>query len=163
MQRLDLLDTWLRGALGGRDCTLEPASSDASFRRYFRVRCGGETWVAMDAPPEVEDCRPFLHVAELLREAGLHVPQVVAQDLRQGFLLLSDLGTQTYLQALPGRDPAPLFRDAIAALVQWQATSREGVLPDYDERLLRAELDLFPEWYVRRHLGVMLTEAEQAA
>lgn len=163
MQRLDLLDSWLREALGGREFTREPASSDASFRRYFRVRCDGETWVAMDAPPDTEDCRPFLRVAQLMGEAGLHVPRIVARNLEHGFLLMSDLGPQTYLQAFPGCDPVPLLRDAVGALVQWQAASREGVLPPYDEALLRAELGLFPQWYVQRHLGLTLGAAEEAA
>lgn len=162
MERLQSLDAWLRSALGGRDFAREPASSDASFRRYFRVRCEGESWVAMDAPPEREDCQPFLRVAELMREAGLHVPRIVAQDVAQGFLLMSDLGPRTYLQAFADQDPAPLLRDAIGALVQWQSASREGVLPPYDEALLRQELALFSEWYVGRHLGVTLT-AEEAA
>ncbi len=163
MQRLESLRHWLGGALGGQAFELEPASADASFRRYFRVRAAGRSWVAMDAPPDREDCTPFVRVAGLMREAGLHVPDVVAQDLAQGFLLLSDLGPRTYLQALGDADPAPLFRDAIAALVQWQSVSRPGVLPDYSEPLLRAELELFPEWYVGRHLGVVLAPQERQA
>jgi len=161
MQRLESLRHWLGGALGGQAFELEPASADASFRRYFRVRAAGRSWVAMDAPPDREDCTPFVTVAGLMRDAGLHVPDIVAQDLAQGFLLLSDLGPRTYLQALSDSDPAPLFRDAIAALVQWQAASRPGVLPEYSEALLRAELELFPEWYVGRHLGVVLTPEER--
>lgn len=161
MQRLESLRHWLGGALGGQAFELEPASADASFRRYFRVRAAGRCWVAMDAPPDREDCTPFVTVAGLMRDAGLHVPDIVAQDLAQGFLLLSDLGPRTYLQALSDSDPAPLFRDAIAALVQWQAASRPGVLPEYSEALLRAELELFPEWYVGRHLGVVLTPEER--
>jgi hypothetical protein len=158
MDRLEALDAWLRDALGGRAFTREPASADASFRRYFRVFSEGRTWVAMDAPPEREDCRPFVKVAGLMREAGLHVPEIVATDLGQGFLLLTDLGRQTYLQALDGGDADGLFRDATRALVDWQAASREGELPPYDEALLRRELSLFPDWYVGRHLGITLDE-----
>ncbi|HEX4943926.1 MAG TPA: phosphotransferase, partial [Usitatibacteraceae bacterium] len=134
----------------------QPASADASFRRYFRVSSEDRTWIAMDAPPEREDCRPFVKVASLMRAAGVHVPEIVAQDLAQGFLLLTDLGTQTYLQAFDGDNDQRLFRDATAALVDWQAASREGELPPYDEALLRRELSLFPDWYVVRHLGVTL-------
>lgn len=161
MQRLESLRHWLGSVLGGQAFELEPASADASFRRYFRVQAAGRSWVVMDAPPDREDCRPFVNVAGLMRDAGLHVPEVVAQDFAQGFLLLSDLGPRTYLQALGDSDPAPLFRDAIAALVRWQSASRPGVLPDYSEAVLRAELELFPEWYVGRHLGVVLAPQER--
>jgi aminoglycoside/choline kinase family phosphotransferase len=159
MDRLEALDAWLRDALGGRAFTRAPASADASFRRYFRVSSEGRTWVAMDAPPGREDCRPFVKVAALMRAAGVHVPEIVAQDLAQGFLLLTDLGMQTYLQAFDGANVDGLFRDATRALLDWQASSREGELPPYDEALLRRELDLFPEWYVGRHLGVALDAA----
>lgn len=161
MDRLEALDAWLRRALGGQAFTLEPASADASFRRYFRVSSEGRTWVAMDAPPGREDCRPFVKVASLMREAGVHVPEIVAQDLAQGFLLLSDLGARTYLQSFDGTNEDRLFRDATGALVDWQAASREGELPPCDEALLRRELSLFPDWYIGRHLGVTL-DAEAA-
>ncbi len=161
MDRLEALDAWLREALGGRAFTREPASADASFRRYFRVFSEGSTWVAMDAPPGREDCRPFVKVAALMRAAGVHVPEVVAQDLEQGFLLLSDLGTRTYLQALDESNAQALFGDATRALLDWQAASREGELPRYDEALLRRELELFPDWYVGRHLGETLGESER--
>jgi N-acetylmuramate 1-kinase len=161
MERLEALDAWLGRMLGGRDFTREPASADASFRRYFRVASGGRTWVAMDAPPEREDCRPFVKVAALMRAAGVHVPEIAAQDLDQGFLLLSDLGRRTYLQAFDGTNEEALFRDATRALVDWQAASRDGELPPYDEALLRRELSLFPDWYVERHLGVALEAAER--
>ncbi|HEX5629630.1 MAG TPA: phosphotransferase [Usitatibacteraceae bacterium] len=161
MERLEALDAWLGRTLGGREFTREPASADASFRRYFRVCSGDRTWIAMDAPPEREDCRPFVKVAGLMREAGVHVPEIVAQDLAQGFLLLSDLGRRTYLQAFDGTNEEALFRDATGALVDWQAASREGELPPYDEALLRRELALFPDWFVARHLGVTLDAAER--
>jgi len=161
MDRLVALDAWLRDALGGREYSREPASSDASFRRYFRVFCAGRTWIAMDAPPEREDCRPFVKVAGLMRAAGVHVPEIVAQDLAGGFLLLSDLGRQTYLQAIDAGNADRLFGAARAALLDWQSASREGELPPYDEALLRRELMLFPEWYVGRHLGVSLGASER--
>ena len=114
----------------------------------------------MDAPPKQEDCRPFIQVAGLMAAAGLHVPLIIAQDLAQGFLLMTDLGPTTYLAALNDGNADELFRDATAALIRWQLASREGVLPPYDEVLLRRELDLFPEWYLKRHLGIELDDGQ---
>ena len=116
----------------------------------------------MDAPPEREDCAPFVSVARLMRDAGLHVPEVIAQDLTRGFLLLSDLGATTYLRALDERNADALFADAIAALIKWQLASKPNVLPPYDEALLQRELDLFPVWYMERHLGVAPTREQLA-
>jgi aminoglycoside/choline kinase family phosphotransferase len=148
------LERWLAAQLPGKHLSLTPASEDASFRRYFRVALqDGGSLIAMDAPPEKEDCRPFVQVAQLLQDAGVHAPQVRAQDLAQGFLLLTDLGTRSYLQELNPENAGRLFADATDALVKWQLASRAGVLPDYDEALLRRELNLFPEWYVQKHLG----------
>jgi aminoglycoside/choline kinase family phosphotransferase len=162
--RRDALERWLSGQLRGAPFSLAPASEDASFRRYFRARLeNGESFIAMDAPPEKEDCRPFVHVAGLLRAAGVHAPEVHAQDLEHGFLLLADLGTRTYLQELgPGNAPQ-LFADATAALLRWQLATRSGVLPPYDEALLRREMQLFPDWYVARHLGLDLSAAQKDA
>lgn len=115
----------------------------------------------MDAPPEREDCQPFVRVAALMRTAGVHVPEILAQDLERGFLLLTDLGTTTYLQVLDAGNADQLFRDAIDALIKLQLASRPGVLPSYDEALLRREIDLFSQWYVSRHLGMTLTAEEQ--
>lgn len=120
--------------------TLAPASADASFRRYFRLTAEGKTWIAMDAPPPQEDCRPFVKVAALLHEAGLNVPKVIAQDIERGFLLLSDLGTTTYLNGFTEDNPDALFSDAIDALIIWQRASKPGVLPPYDAALLQREL-----------------------
>jgi aminoglycoside/choline kinase family phosphotransferase len=166
MDRLAQLERWLAGRYPDTRLALSPASADASFRRYFRVALPGEpprTFVAMDAPPEREDCRPFIHVARLLGDAGLNAPRVLAQDLAQGFLLLTDLGATTYLEALQAdRDLAdPLFAAATDALVKWQLASRRDALPPYDARLLRRELELFPEWYVGRHLGTALAPSER--
>jgi hypothetical protein len=161
----DARQSVLRGWLGslGRYTRFElvPASSDASFRRYFRVHHGGGTAIAMDAPPEREDSRPFLHVAALMRAAGLHVPEILAQDLAQGFLLLSDLGTQTYLQVINDVNADELFADAINALVRWQRATRPGELPPYDDALLRRELALFPEWYLARHHRLDLSRGQR--
>jgi len=160
--RLRALEAWLAPVLAGRAFRLEPASSDASFRRYFRVFLDERTLIAMDAPPAREDSRPFVHVARLLREAGLHAPEVVAHDLSQGFLLLTDLGTRSYLAALrEASDVDRLFGDATTALVRWQSATRAGELPEYDEALLARELQLFPDWYLGRHLGIELAPAER--
>ena len=133
--------------------TLESASEDASFRRYWRARLAdGRSYIVMDAPPDKEDCRPFVHVAGLLRAAGVHAPKVFAQDLASGFLLLTDLGATTYLQALGAQNATQLFADATDALIRWQLATRAGELPPYDEALLRREMNLFPEWYVAKHL-----------
>jgi N-acetylmuramate 1-kinase len=166
MDRLAALEHWLAGRYGADGFALAPASADASFRRYFRVTLpDGTTQIAMDAPPAHEDCRPFIKVAGLFAEADLNAPRVLAHDLDQGFLLLSDLGRDTFLAAMraPGIDDAridAMYQDAIAALVRWQAASRPGVLPPYDDALLRRELALFPDWYVAKHLGVTLTPAQ---
>ena len=154
---------WLAAQLGSASFSLEPASEDASFRRYFRVRCAARTWIVMDAPPEREDCRPFVRVAGVMREAGLHVPDIKAQDLERGLLLLSDLGTTTYLSTLHRENADALFRDAIEALLLLQRASKPGVLADYDETLLRREMALFPEWYVDRHLRMRLSAQETHA
>ena len=160
--RLATLERWLAGTLAGPDFTLAAASADASFRRYFRAALpDGRSYIVMDAPPDKEDCRPFVHVAQLLLEAGVHAPRIHAQDLAQGFLLLDDLGRVTYLEALNEANAAPLMRDAIAALVQWQLATRPGMLPAYDEALLRREMALFAEWYVGRHLGRALSVAQR--
>jgi hypothetical protein len=161
------LERWLAAQFPGASFSLAPASEDASFRRYFRAALDdGRTFIAMDAPPGKEDCRPFVHVARLLLEAGVHAPKVHAQDLERGFLLLADLGTRTYLQELSAEDAvrhAPrLFSDATDALVKWQRASRAGELPPYDEALLRREMNLFPEWYVGRHLKVELSDAQKS-
>jgi aminoglycoside/choline kinase family phosphotransferase len=155
-QRLNELRHWLTGHIPG-SFSLSPASADASFRRYFRISTGAQSWIGMDAPPAHEDCRPFVRVAALMRAAGLNAPEVLAQDLEQGFLLLTDLGTVTYLSVLNDANADDLFGDAIDALLRLQRASRTGVLPPYDEPLLRRELGLFPEWYVGRHLGIELS------
>src|SRR5512133_2415989 len=161
LQRTLALEAWLKGLYPAEKWAIEPASADASFRRYFRVSLPdrGESRIVMDAPPGQEDCRPFIRVAELLRRAGLNAPAVLAQDLALGFLLLTDLGATTYLAALQQDDSGAdaLFRDAVDALITWQLASRPGVLPPYDAALLRRELDLFPDWYVARHLELTLT------
>jgi N-acetylmuramate 1-kinase len=164
--RRDTLERWLRAQLPEASFSLVPASEDASFRRYFRATLGdGRSVIVMDAPPEREPCAAFVQVAALLREAGVNAPEVLAQDLAQGFLLLTDLGRRTYLDALEAdrSAAAALFEDATEALLRWQRASRPGVLPDYDAARLRAEMTLFPQWYLGRHLGIALSSEQASA
>jgi N-acetylmuramate 1-kinase len=171
--RADAFFAWLE-RVGPRHAvvtaTLRPASSDASFRRYFRAdRGGGGSVVVMDAPPPHEDVRPFVHVAGLIADAGLHAPRVLEQDVDAGFLLLDDLGSELYLDALQAAQASGdvggadrLMRDAIAALVTWQRKVDAAALPPYDDALLRRELALFPEWCVARECDVAWSAAELA-
>ena len=163
MDRAGQLRQWLETTLGSGDFSVAPASDDASFRRYFRIRRGEAqpSLVAMDAPPDREDCRSFVQVAHLFAEAGVHVPEIRAQDLERGFLLLSDLGSTTYLDALDERNAGRLYGDALDALLRIQLASRPGVLPDYDKQLLERELRLFPDWYVARQLQRELGAAQR--
>lgn len=163
MQRQQQLTEWLSSLNPQQTFTLAPASADASFRRYFRATfTDGTTKVVMDAPPQHEDCKPFLHVGKLFESAGTHVPHIYAQDSGQGFLLLSDLGNTTYLQALNTGNARQLYDAATDALIKIQLASKPDELPPYDEALLRRELNLFPEWYIAKHLGVTLNSKQQA-
>ena len=172
-QRLLDLSAWLKTRLSELfvrrgwgevpDAPLVAASSDASFRRYFRWEAEGRSFIVMDAPPPQENCRPFVAVAALLAEAGVHVPDVLAEDLDRGFLLLSDLGRQTYLDVIDEANADELFADAIRALLAPHIPPLPIPLPSYDEAVLRRELQLFPEWYVQRHLGHSFSPAEQQA
>ena len=144
--------------------TLCPASADASFRRYLRVQGAGGTLVVMDAPPPLEDVRPFVHVAALIRGAGLLAPEVLEADTEQGFLLLRDLGRTVYLDALRSATPAEadrLMRDALDALLRFQRGVPAAALPPFDEALLVRELELFPEWCVQREFGLSWTPEQQ--
>jgi len=137
--------------------SLQLASADASFRRYLRLDSAGGTRIIMDAPPDKENCEPFVQVADLMVQAGLRVPQILAWDRLNGFLLLSDLGRQTMMQAIDtehAQANLPLYLQAVDALIAWQKASRPGVLPAYDQALLERELSLFPQWYVQQHRGV---------
>lgn len=165
MLRQQQLHDWLNKVLAGAPFSLTPASADASFRRYFRVALNDHTLIAMDAPPPQENCVPFVHASEVFAKAGLNVPHVLEQDIAQGFLLLSDLGDTTYLMALNQADmknkAGDLYRDAYMALIKMQLASQEGVFPDYDEALLTREMQLFPEWYIAKHLQIELDEAQK--
>src|SRR5258706_11483925 len=161
--RMTALVAWLNAELGRTDYRIEPASADASFRRYFRITLAGQTSIVMDAPPEQEDCRPFVRVAALLADAGVAVPRVLAQDLAQGFLLLSDVGRQTYLDILDEDNVDPLLRGAGDTLIKWQLASKPAVLPVYDRALLERELRLFPDWYIDKHMQTELSAEQQSS
>ncbi|MDR6949035.1 aminoglycoside/choline kinase family phosphotransferase [Pseudomonas sp. 2957] len=141
--------------------TLTAASSDASFRRYFRWEGDGRSFVVMDAPPPQENCKPFVDIAFLLAKSGINVPKIYAEDLERGFLLLNDLGNKTYLDVIDGENADALFHDALQALLAFQQLPMVAPLPSYDVALLRRELELFPEWYVKHELGVEFDAAQQ--
>ncbi|WP_367085940.1 phosphotransferase [Pseudomonas sp. HOU2] len=141
--------------------TLTAASSDASFRRYFRWEGAGRSFVVMDAPPPQENCKPFVDIAFLLAKSGINVPKIYAEDLERGFLLLNDLGNKTYLDVIDSENADALFNDALQALLAFQQLPMVAPLPSYDVALLRRELELFPEWYVKRELGIEFDAAQQ--
>lgn len=166
--RLDALDQWLHALpddLGLEPATLAPASGDASFRRYFRIQSARGTLIVMDAPPPHEDCLPFIQVATILSQAGLNVPAIFAQDAEQGFLLLSDLGSQTYYDAIQlGLDDTSLqarYRQVLLTLVRMQQADPRS-LPVYDQPRLLSELALFPQWYIGTHYGFTLDDTQHA-
>lgn len=161
MNRQDVLARWLDAVLAGQQYTLTTASADASFRRYFRLELQDQSLIAMDAPPPQEDCRPFVHAAKVLLDAGLNVPRVLAQDIDQGFLLLTDLGDVTYLSQLNDETANALYHDASQALIKLQLATRPGVFPAYDANLLTREMQLFPDWYIKCHLGKSLDDGQQ--
>lgn len=163
MPRTALLRDWVAQQFPGQTLAIEPASADASFRRYFRVTLpDGSSRIVMDAPPEHENSAPFVQVADLFAAAGANVPHIHQADLDQGLMLLSDLGNRTYLSALDEQSAPALYRDACAALIKIQQASRADALPAYDRALLKRELDLFPDWYIAKHLGATLTDLQQA-
>ncbi|MHB1950548.1 MAG: aminoglycoside phosphotransferase family protein [Acidiferrobacteraceae bacterium] len=149
------LTAWIENTLGRID-GIRPASSDASFRRYFRIVKDGHSFIVMDAPPDRESVSAYVRIARRLAHIGLNVPEILAGDEARGFLLLTDLGDTPYLECLrSGRDVERLYGDALAALVTLQAggLADPGFLPPYDAGLLRREMELFPEWYLSKHLG----------
>jgi aminoglycoside/choline kinase family phosphotransferase len=162
MNRTEAMLAWLDSACGIPAAQLEPASSDASFRRYFRLQLAAGTRIVMDAPPPQENCRPFVAIATVLRDGGLHAPEVHAADLEQGFLLLEDLGPTTYLDALGTQAADPLYRSALQALCRMQQIAAPDHLPVFDAAFMRRELDLFPEWYLDRHLQRPLSPEDRA-
>ena len=167
--RQTAFEAWLAPLLGPhqlRPATLRPASADASFRRYLRIdSAAGGSRIVMDAPPDKENCKPFVQVQSLMAKAGLNVPQILAFDELGGFMLLSDLGHQTLIELLNPEKPQDAYawyQQATDVLLDWQKASQPGVLPAYDEALLRRELALFPDWYLAQHRGVTLDDSQQA-
>jgi len=161
-ERLRQLQVWLEKDLGMAGCEPVPASSDASFRRYFRIRSGGRSYIVMDAPPDREDCRPFIAVARRLLDIGVHVPEILQADAGRGFLLLDDLGSRLYLDELTEGNVDRLYGDALAALAVIQGCGpRDDTLPPYDRDLLMREMGLFRDWLVGRHLGMALSDEQQ--
>jgi len=171
--RRGVFTQWLQGVAARhrlKGGSLQAASADASFRRYFRIEGeAGQTFIVMDAPPPQEDVSPFIALAGMFEGAGLNAPRVLEQDVAHGFLLLTDLGSQLYLHALHEAKAegdqariAVLMNDAIAALVQWQTRADASVLPAYDDALLRRELALFPDWCVAREHAVTWSTEQQA-
>ena len=141
------------------------ASADASFRRYFRIQGQGRSLIIMDAPPERENCQPFVKVANLMQQCGLLAPEVLAWDEPLGLMLLSDLGGQTMMQVIDPTQPQanlPLYLQAVDTLITWQLASRPDVLPPYDQALLERELQLFPDWYLTQHKGLAIEPAMRA-
>jgi N-acetylmuramate 1-kinase len=165
-RRLDELRNWLAQFDDIELATLAPASIDASFRRYFRVQTRTESLIAMDAPPEREDCRPFVQVAGYLEQMNLNSPRIVRSAPEQGFLLLTDLGSRQYLQELRERPEraGELYGDALSAMLQLQEQGRrfQGDLPSYDDKLLRFEMSLFRDWLCLRHLGLDWSQRDEA-
>ena len=166
--RLNTLRNWLKGLEPSWQLdlsSLAPASADASFRRYFRIQSKNPTFntlIVMDAPPQYEPLDAFLKVDLLLQNAGLNVPQILEKNIAEGFLLLNDLGNKTYLAELNDETADWLYKDATHALVQMQLASKPDVLPNYDAALLQRELDLFPEWYLGKHLQMTLTDLQDS-
>ena len=166
--RLNTLRDWLKALQASWQLdlnTLEPASADASFRRYFRITSKNPdfgTLIVMDAPPQYEPLDVFIKVDLLLSAAGLNVPKILEQNIAEGFLLLNDLGTKTYLAELNNETADSLYQEATHALVQMQLASTPDVLPNYDEALLQRELDLFPDWYLHKHRNIKLTDLQEA-
>lgn len=159
--RENLLKDWLASLSEYSLSEMRPASADASFRRYFRVtdQNDGSTYIVMDAPPDKEDCKPFIHIAHLLREADVNAPDLFRENNEQGFLLLSDLGDQPYLGHLSNAQADAMYADAISALIRMQTV--ESDLPAYDEQRLRSEMDLFETWYLNKHLGIKLNNKQK--
>jgi hypothetical protein len=163
--RLANLTQWVIEDLGFAGATIAPASADASFRRYFRVIRDADSYIVMDAPPDREDSGPFLKVARILGSLDLNVPVILARDMERGFLLLSDLGSQQYLDALRQDGAADeLYADALKSLRIMQ-TADAGIardLPQYDRAMLLREMELLPEWFLMRHLGLTVEAPERA-
>ncbi len=161
-KRFESMNRWLEQILPAPLSKIAPASADASFRHYFRVHTSQGNYIIMDAPPDKEDCQPFIRIAKAMHELDLQVPQVLQTDLAQGFLLLTDLGSQLYLTALDEASAQSLYQDALNALLRLQigGDPDSQLLPTYDQALLHRELELFRDWFLGRHLQLPLDASE---
>lgn len=157
--RIDLMRQWLE-SLGYMDYELSIASADASFRQYYRIKHDGLTFIIMDAPPEHEDCRPYINVSDMLLQGGLNVPRIINSDLEKGFLLLTDLGETLYLDILSDDNVDELYHDAVEALLKIQGNVQAQSLPPYDAKHLQNEMDLFRDWLLDKHLDLFLDKTE---
>jgi aminoglycoside/choline kinase family phosphotransferase len=152
---------WLNNILKNQEYTIKPASSDASFRRYFRIVSSNQSYILMDAPTEKENSKPFVDIANVLFNAGLNVPKIHKADLKKGFLLLSDLGNKTYLDELNQQNASLLYRDAYLALIKIQKNADTQSLKPYNDSLLMKELSLFPDWYLKLHKSYEMNDSEK--
>ena len=161
-ERMSRLKNWLDSISAHKLTDIRPASADASFRRYFRVTDSntGKTLIVMDAPPEKEDCEPYIHITRLLRSVNVNAPDIITMDLEQGFLLLDDLGNRQYLDHLDESSSDDLYSDALMALINMQRI--QDHLPPYDKQRLRDEMGLFEPWYLNRHLGISLDDQQKS-
>lgn len=156
--RLEQLHTWVCKSLGINDYTLQPASADASFRRYFRLQHGLQSYIVMDAPPGREKCEPFINIANRLMATGVNVPEILEVDTSSGFILLSDLGSSLYLDGLNDDTVDTLYDDALAAMLTIQQHADITGIPEYSENLLQSEMDLFTDWLLGRHLQLQMND-----
>jgi len=156
--RLDDIKKWITSDLNIQNFKIEVASADASFRRYFRLISGANSWVIMDAPPDKENCEPFIHIAKLIENAGVQSPHIYSFNQQQGFMQLSDLGSTAYLDKLSNETVDSLYADAIQAIVKMQTIQAD--LPKYDVELLQFEMSLFSDWYLQKHLNIELNAAQ---
>jgi aminoglycoside/choline kinase family phosphotransferase len=157
--RIDEIHHWLKTVFPSTQYKLEPASNDASFRRYFRVTVAAKTWILMDAPPVQEDTRPFINIGTFLYEHGIHVPKIYEAETELGFLLLSDFGNIPYLNELNKNSADELYKAAIDSLIKIQLCPTQDIkLPLYDNALLRQEMNLFPDWFLDKHLNIAIPE-----
>jgi len=162
LERMSQLESWLNSIPAHELVDIRPASADASFRRYFRVtdKNTGKTFIVMDAPPDKEDCKPFIHITRLLRKVNVNAPDIITMDLEQGFLLLDDLGDRQYLDQLDENNSDDLYNDALMALINMQHI--QDHLPPYDDQRLRDEMGLFEPWYLNKHLGIRLDDEQKS-
>ena len=160
--RMSQLEDWLNSIPAHELVDIRPASADASFRRYFRVTDSNtkKTFIVMDAPPDKEDCAPFIHITQLLRSVNVNAPDIITMDLDQGFLLLDDLGDRQYLDHLDTSSSDDLYNDALMALINMQRIQNQ--IPPYDKQRLLDEMGLFEPWYLNRHLGITLDDEQKS-